>query len=213
MKRYILLLLACLLFASDSLAGKNAIYRGSMSQRNVLTGQSTTVPIYLIFGEELSFNGSDTRHCSIKAQMIGFNGIIGRKTYTVLPVDSDYRTIEYTKTDGRKTAVFEIITRSMGGRTTYNGGSFDLEGTVLTGKHTSLKYRFPVTLAGTLLVSSGWYVEPGAEGQAGALVRGSYRLKLVHSLTDPIPDNEPIALSTKRVTDYLQSIGFVEYVQ
>lgn len=209
MKRLLLIALACLGFAPETFAGKNAIYRGSITLTDFAGAKPYTTSAYLIFGEETPVEGTSQDHTRLTGRFIYLNGVLGRKRYAIAPVDPGYRSVEFTKTIRNKTTITEVITMAQGHPTNSEQRFFSLGAVLLAGTHSSPKYRFPMTLKGQLLQSSASY---GLSNELTATAqRATLQLRLVTSLTDPIPDNETLEDSTKRVADHLQSIGFIEY--
>lgn len=209
MKRLLLILLVCLGLAPETLAGKNAIYRGSITLTDFAGEKPYTTSAYLIFGEETPVAGTNQDYTRLTGRFIYLNGVFGRKRYVISVADPGFRSVELTKTIRNKTTITEVITLASGTPTAAEEPFFSLAAIFLTGTHSSPKYRFPMTLRGQLIQSSASH-GPSNELTATAQ-RATLQLKLIASLTDPVPDNETIEDSTKRVTGYLQSVGYVEY--
>lgn len=208
MNRLLLILLVSLGFVPEIFAGKNAIYRGSITLADIATGKTVTSALYFILGEETPVeDGAD--YTFVTGRFIYLNGELGRKRYAVAPIEPRFRSVEFTKNVRNKTTITEVITQAQGNATHAEERFFSVGAILLVGTRGSPKYSFPMTLKGQLLSSSASYSISG-ELLAGAK-RGTFQMKLVTTLTDPVPVDETVENSTKRVTDYLQSVGYIEY--
>lgn len=203
--------LLAFILSTPALAAKNAVYKGSYSVTDLVTGKVTNLSLYLVFGEEVPVNPPEDRYTYLSGKFVILNGLLGKKRFGVISAGSRFRSLEKTETVGNKTRTTEIITQAEDGDATDTGNGYhSLNGMVLVGRLGNLKYDFPVTLKGYGLNVSGGLGIPGDPPYGGA-TRSSLSFTLVQSITDPIPSGESLDATVERVTNFLKARGYIEY--
>lgn len=207
--------LACWLLAfmlsTPALAAKNAVYKGSYSITDLVTGKVKNLSLYLVFGEETPVNPPEDRYTYLTGKFVIVNGLLGKKRFGVTSAGDRFRSVEKAETVGGKTRITEIITQAGDGHATDSGNGYhSLDGLVLIGRLGNLKYDFPVTLKGYGLNASG---SLGVLGNppSGSAIHSSLSFTLVQSITDPIPSGESLDATVERVTNFLKTRGYIEY--
>lgn len=185
--------LICTLILTSNLvfAGtKNLVYKGSYGSKNTETGAKI-----VLFGAT------------------GLPKEFPKKRYVKQPFGR-FRTLEKSVEVKGKTRTLEYFLQGDAEPTDSGNGFASLTGYVLHGLHSGTfgsLYDAPDALKGTgLFFSSG--LSPLEEPVFGGAGTSKFSFKLVTAFTDPIPSGESLADTVKRVTDDLESRGYVEIV-
>ncbi|HET6409787.1 MAG TPA: hypothetical protein VFG14_17995 [Chthoniobacteraceae bacterium] len=196
--------------SSAAYAAKNAVYKGVFSTADIFTGIVSTSSFYLVLAEETPVVVQSTDYTLIQGRFIALNGSLGRQRYA-LGLTGQFRSAEKSQTVKDSTRVTEVITLSYESEGTGATGLYHgFTGLVMFGRHSNPKYDFPLTLKGNALGSTGSITFDSP--LVASATKGTLNLRLVSSLTDPIPSDETLEASVNRVLDFLKSLGYIEYV-
>ncbi len=199
--------LAALVVPFSSLNAKNAIYKGKFTNIDVGTGEVSGSAVYIVFGNETPVSPPEDRYTYLNSATILLGGRLGKKNFLVLEVDRRFRSIETVERIGKKARIVETISQLGDADSTDSANpQHSFSAIVLTGKHTTLRYDYPLTLKGYGLSSFGGPQAGGAP--IGSASRTTVRLQLIRSLVDPIPEVEPLEVTIERLKNYLLLRGY-----
>jgi hypothetical protein len=208
--RYLSLLALALILSVGTASAKNRVYKGSYTTRDSLTKKTQSLRGYLVLGDEVPITGDEPRYARITATLVVTGKPLPAKRYAVTPFGV-FRTLEVKRMIGNKERTFEIVTLADADPTDTGNGFHTLSGVVLTGENTNPLYEMPEILRGNGLSSNG-YLSPAPEAPTGFANTAVLSFTLVPDLTDPIPSGESLADSVKRVTDFLEDRGYIQFV-
>jgi hypothetical protein len=203
--RVFLLAVIFLLGVHSTGSAKNFIYKGSVTTLDLVSGKSAVAALYFVFGNETPLAGSPSNYTEVSASLVVFLRLEGAKRYLTGDAGK-FRSLKIETTKNGKPRIVETFTQST--------GQTDIEfislgAILLSGVQTKPFYDTPPILTGESLTSNA--AREGDVATGGALIR-KFKLTLDRVLTDPIPADETLADSVKRVTAALEKKGYIEFI-
>jgi hypothetical protein len=187
---------------------KNYVYKGTIATIDLTDGTKAKIPGYVIFGDARPVDVSDD-YLFVDSSLVVVSPALGKKRVLRSP-GPGFRSLRKTVTVKGKPRTTVILTHSAGDATTGSGARHAVFAVLVSGLVTDPLYDMPPKLTGPTLSSQGQAQLSGPSSGGGT--GGTWKLTLVRDLTDPIPPSETLAQTVDRVTAFLASRGFIEFI-